>query len=102
MLLDAIIHFNVLTILGSGAAFAAVGLVFRRGPSATRDRDNLVYSDGFQGATVATLIVVATAVYYIEDPRTGPLLREQASLITLYCILGCMQQVDRFRRSLKQ
>ena len=99
MLLEVIIRFNVILIIGFGALFAAIGLLFRRGPTAHSDRDNLVYADGFQGATVGTLIVVAISVYYIDDVRATKLLQDQASLIAIYSILGCMQQVDRFRRS---
>lgn len=102
MLFEAAIHYNVGMIIGCGALFAAVGLLFRRGPSARADRDNLVYADGFQGATVATLVVVAVSIAYIEDPRAVDLLKEQASLISIYAILGSLQQVDRFRRSLSQ
>lgn len=79
-----------------------IGLFFRSGPSAAADRDNLVFTDGFQGATVATLVVVAIAVYNIKNPDAASLLKEQASLITIYAILGSMQQIDRFRRSLRQ
>ena len=102
MLFEAAVKYNALLIVLCGAIFAAIGLFFRRTPAATADRDNLVYADGFQGATVGTLIVVAVVVYYIEDPRSILLLKEQASLIAIYSILGCMQQVDRFRRSLRQ
>ena len=52
MLLELAIRFNWLLIVGLGAIFALVGLLFRRGPSGKSDRDNLVYADGFQGATV--------------------------------------------------
>jgi hypothetical protein len=102
VLLEAVIRFNFWLVVGFGGLFAVVGLFFRSGPSATADRDNLVYADGFQGATIGTLIVVAVAVNYIDDLRSVALLKEQASLIAIYAILGCLQQADRFRRSLKQ
>lgn len=103
MLFDAVVKYNLVLIVLCGAVFAATGLFFRRSSPASRaDRDNLVYADGFQGATVGTLVVIAIVVSYIEEPRSILLLKEQASLITVYSILGCMQQIDRFRRSLRQ
>lgn len=102
MFFELILKINVLLIVGSGAVFALIGLIMRSGPSAKTDRDNLVYADGFQGVSIATLFVVAVMVYYIEDPRAVGVLKEQASVISTFSLLGCLQFADRFRRSLKQ
>ena len=98
MLVDFVVKWGGLAIIGFAAAFALAGLFIRKSPESARDRDNLVYADGFQGATIATLIVVAVVVYYIDDPRTAPMLKEQASLVAVYSVLGVLQQADRFRR----
>lgn len=102
MLFEFVLRNNVLLIIGCGVACAAAGLFFRSGPSATKDRDNLVYADGFQGVTIATLLLVATMIYYIDDPRAVLVLREQASVISTFAILGVLQLGDRFRRSLRE
>jgi hypothetical protein len=102
MLFETVLEYNVLLIIGSGGLFAGTGLFFRSGPSASTDRDNLVYADGFQGASIATLFVVAVMVYYIGDPRAVSVLKEQANIISTFSLLGCIQFADRFRRSLKQ
>jgi hypothetical protein len=65
---------NALLIIGTGTGFALIGLFFRSGRSGRTDRDNLVYADGFQGASIATLFVVAIMVYYIDDQRSVPVL----------------------------
>ena len=98
---DIMLRYNVLMGILFGFAFAVTGMVLRTGKAGERDRDNLVLADGFQGLTIATLIVVATMVYYIDDPRAVVVLREQASVISTFSILGSLQQLDRFRRSLK-
>ena len=101
-------------IVSFGLLFAVIGMMFRNRPAhgsgrfgryderqfVHPDRDNLVYADGFQGATIATFLVVALTVYYIEDPRLFEILKGQASLVALYALLGCLQSADRFRRSL--
>lgn len=102
MVFDFVLAYNALFIVGAGTLFATLGLFLRTGPSATSDRDNLVYADGFQGASIATLVVVALMVYHIEDPRAVAVLKEQASVISTFLILGSIQFADRWRRSLKQ
>lgn len=102
MFFEFLLKNNVLLIIGCGALFAAMGLFMRNSPAAKKDRDNLVYSDGFQGVSIATLFIVAIMIYYIDDPRAVALLKEQASVISTFLLLGCIQFVDRFRRSLKQ
>ena len=102
MLLDAVIDYNLGLIIGLGLVFALIGLFFRTGPSGKQDRDNLVYADGLQGVTVATLIVVAVMVISIGDQRAVGVLREQAGTLSTFSFLGAIQAVDRFRRSLKQ
>lgn len=101
MLLNAVLTCNLGLIIGFGVVFALVGLVFRTGPSGKADRDNLVYADGLQGVTVATLFVVATMIIYIADQRAVSVLREQAGTLSTFSLLGAIQVVDRFRRSLK-
>ena len=98
---DIVLKYNVLMGILFGFVFAVVGMVVRTGPGAAADRDNLVLADGFQGLTIATLVVIATMVYYIDDARAVVVLREQASVISTFSILGSLQQLDRFRRSLK-
>ena len=98
MLVDFVVKWGGLAIIEFAMAFALAGLFIRNSPGSAGDRE--VYADGFQGATIATLIVVAIVVYYIDDPRTAPLLKEQASLAAVYSVLGVLQQADRFRRSL--
>lgn len=102
MLLDAVINYNLVLIISLGIVFALIGLFFRTGPSGRRDRDNLVYADGLQGVTVATLFVVAVMVIYIKDERAVAVLREQAGTLSTFSFLGAIQAIDRFRRSLRQ
>lgn len=102
MLLDIVIQYNLGLIVGFGILFALIGLVFRTGPSGKADRDNLVYADGLQGVTVATLVVVAIMVIYISDERAVSVLREQAGTLATFSVLGSLQAADRFRRSLSQ
>ena len=96
------LKFNLALIIGTGVTFALLGLFLRTGRSGRIDRDNLVYSDGFQGMSIATLFLVAIVVYYIDDPRAVQVLREQASIVSTFSLLGCIQFGDRFRRSLRQ
>ncbi len=102
MLLDAVINYNLVLIIGCGVVFALLGLFFRTGPSGKKDRDNLVYADGLQGVTVSTLFVVAVVVIYISDQRAVGVLREQAGTLSTFSFLGAIQAIDRFRRSLSQ
>ncbi len=102
MFFELVLHYNVLIIIGCGALFAGMGLFLRSGPSGVVDRDNLVYADGFQGVSIATLFVVAIMVYDIDDTRAVAVLKEQASVISTFSLLGCIQFADRCRRSLRQ
>lgn len=102
MVFDFVLANNTILIIGAGALFAALGLIFRTGPSAKSDRDNLVYADGFQGVSIATLVVVSVMVYHVDDGRAVAVLKEQASVISTFLILGSIQFADRWMRSLKQ
>jgi hypothetical protein len=101
-MLEFILVNNVALVVVCGVILAVTGMLFRKAASAATDRDNLIFADGFQGATIATLFVVAVTIYYIEDERSIRVLKGQASLVALYAILGCLQSIDRFRRSLGQ
>ena len=96
------LKFNVVLIAGMAVMFSSIGLLFRTSKAGKIDRDNLVYSDGFQGASIASLFLIAVVVYYIEDPKSVQVLKEQASLVVTFSLLGCIQFGDRFRRSLRQ
>ena len=96
------LKYNLAFISGTGTMFSLMGLFLRTGRSGKVDRDNLVYSDGFQGVSIASLFLVAIVVYYLDDPRAVQVLREQASIVATFSLLGCLQFADRFRRSLKQ
>ena len=90
-MLEFVLVNNVVFIVVMGLIFALMGMSFRKGEAAKADRDNLIFADGFQGATIATLFVVAVTTYYIDDARSVQALKGQASLVALYAILGCLQ-----------
>ncbi len=101
MILEFVAKYNGTLILVSGVLCAAVGMIYRRGPSGRKSRDYLVFSDGFLGATVASLLVVAFCINHLEEPSAIVLLKEQANLIAIYSVLGSIQQIDWFGRSLR-
>ena len=78
------------------------GMLLRKGPSGQSDRDNLIFADGLQGVTFASLIVVAFMVHFIDSPKAVAILKEQSILVSIFALLGGIQMLDRFRRSLTQ
>lgn len=87
MLLDLIIGYNLVLIIGCAILFALIGLIFRTGPSGKIDRDNLVYADGLQGLTVATLFVVAIMVIY-RGSKSGKCASRAGSNFKHICSFG--------------
>jgi hypothetical protein len=83
-----------------GTLFAVIGLIFRNESQFEHSRD-MIYADGFQGASIATLLYVAVIVFHIENPLAVKALKEQANTVALFSVLGCLHFVVQFRRSLK-
>jgi hypothetical protein len=94
---EFLVKFNAPIGVCIGCMFAIIGLLLRKHVT---DRDNFVFADGFQGLTVASLLIVAIMVYYIEDVKAVAVLKEQAGLVILLMLLSALQLTDRFRRSL--
>lgn len=97
-MLEFVLRFFLEMFAGMGLLFVATGLLKRRleAPS----KDGMIFSDGFQGSTVAALLALAVVVYNLEDPRSLKFLKENAALVILVCLLGASQQMYSFRRSL--
>jgi drug/metabolite transporter (DMT)-like permease len=91
MLFEFILNHNVPLITGCGICFPVAGLYFRTGGDGVQNRESLVYADGFQGASIATLVFVAVMIFGIDDVRAIRALKEQASTVALFSILGSIQ-----------
>jgi hypothetical protein len=92
----AVSHANVIIIV-SGLLFALIGLIY--GKRSGRF-DNYWIADGYQGASVASLILIAIFFYNIDNPKSLTILKEQIAFVSLNCFLLGFQCTLQFWRSL--
>jgi hypothetical protein len=94
-MLEFLINSSGSLIVLTGIIFIVLGLGLR-----SINQSSHVFHDGMQGVSIATLLVLAFCIQYIDDQRSLKVIKENSVMVISSCLFTGLFFILEFKRSL--